>query len=424
MKVKICQRPIRGEVKIAPSKSYAHRILLCSALAHEKFVVGNLVFNDDILATMRVLEELGAKFDKIGENAYSVTPIDRKNMGDREYKIFANESGSTLRFILPIISALGINAVVDGKEGLRKRPVKLLLDVLREKGAEIEGDQLPVKASGKIGCGVYEIDASQSSQNVTGLLYALSLLDGDSEIVFQNQLVSKGYIDISLDVLRSFGAKIEEKENGFIVRGTEFSGKSTEVEGDYSSAGFPLVLGALCGDILVKGLNEQSLQGDRAVLSVLKQMGADIKWCEGGVKVKKSLLHAVDVDATNIPDLIPIIAVACASAKGKSAISGVDRLKIKESDRLSAVCEILTRFDVKHYYAHDTLYIYGREDKRYVSGEIVGHNDHRIVMSAVVMSIACKSDITVTDAQAVAKSYPGFYDDMKKLGGEDIVELF
>jgi len=424
MKVKVVPNSISGEILANPSKSYAHRVILCAALANGKSRVDNLVFCDDVRTTVDIVEKLGAKVEKIGNRLFEITPIDRECLREKEVELFANESGSTLRFILPILCALGVKAVVDGKDGLRKRPLNLLVDCLNRYGAKIKGDRLPVITGGKLTPAVYEIDAGQSSQNLTGLLYALSLLDAKSELVLKNETVSKGYIDITLSVLSDFGANIEKTERGFVVYPAEFKPLDTSIEGDYSSLAFPVALAATAGKVKVSGMNPDSLQGDRAILDVLTKMGAKISWQKDAVTVEKSPLSAVELDGRDIPDLLPIVAVLCARAQGISKIYGVDRLKIKESNRISAICDLLRMFDVKHFYANDCLTIYGRMDKKEPLGEINGYNDHRIVMSGVVMAIAFGSEITVTDARAVDKSYPHFFEDMITLGGEKIVELF
>lgn len=417
MKIRVRQGEAKGKIAIIPSKSYAHRILLCSALSlHEVKVLG-LIGSKDILTTKNALSSLGVGF-KETEDGLVVTPL---SYDGGEKTVFCDESGSTLRFLLPVISALGISATVDGKEGLRKRPIKLLLDVLRSGGAIIEGDGLPVKMSGKLKAGKYVLDGSQSSQNLTGLMYALSLLDEPSEIILMNKLVSVGYVDITLDVMRSFGACIDKTDSGYTVYPSKFSGVDTAyVEGDYSSASFLMALGVLAGEVEITGLNAHSKQGDRAMIDVLRSMGADIEVSDS-VICRKSDLRAIDLDATDIPDLIPVIAVCCAFSDGVSRIRGVDRLKIKESDRLQAICDMLDNFGVKHSDEPDTLYIYGGRVEG-CRGTLKGYNDHRIVMSAAVMATVA-GDATIDDMEAINKSYPTFFEDLKVLGGENIAEV-
>lgn len=425
MKVRVNPNEIKGSITIPPSKSYAHRILMCASLSSKSCVVKNLVLNDDVSATMGILEKLGARFEPLGDNSYKVYPIDRQNIS-KNLELFACESGSTLRFMLPVLSALGVEATVDGKEGLRRRPIKLLLDVLREKGATIDGDALPVKMSGGLVSGVYEVDATQSSQNLTGLMFALSLLDGDSEIVLKGTQVSKGYVDITLEVMKEFGVKIEKTPSGYKVKGcAKFTAPSEIfVEGDYSSACFHIALGSLVGDIRLDGLKRDSSQGDKEMIGVIQKMGGDLKWEGNFLVIKKSNLKAVSIDATDIPDAIPIISVCCACSEGVSKIIGVDRLKIKESDRLKAVMDILGAFGVSSSYSDNTLFIVGGKSKTEKDIVIDGYNDHRIVMSAVVMAIIRGESCVVTDAQAINKSYPAFFEDLKRIGGENIAELF
>lgn len=415
MNIKVLQGKAQGSVSIIPSKSYAHRILIASALGESPVRVGGLIDSKDIVATIDALKALGATFT-LSPNDLLVNPIQKT---DGVKKVFCDESGSTLRFLLPIISALGIDAVVDGKDGLRKRPIKLLLDVLRQGGATINGDSLPIKMSGKLTPGRYELDGSQSSQNLTGLLYALSLLDGPSKIVLTNGLVSVGYVDITLEVLKEFGANIVKDSDGYTVYPSKFKNTHCiKVEGDYSSAAFLMALGVLTGSVTITGLRTDSKQGDKAMIDVLRQMGASIVVDGDKVVCKKSDLRAIDLDATDIPDLIPIISVCCSYSDGISKIKGVDRLKIKESDRLTAICDMLDNFGVGYEYSDDTLTIYGGKVCE-CSGEIKGYNDHRIVMSGAVMGFASKGAV-ITDKEAINKSYPTFFDDLRKLGGKTI----
>ncbi len=417
MNILVKKSDIQGNIRVIPSKSYAHRILILSALSKSTVTVNNLIYSKDILATINALISLGAKIDVVGDSV-KVEPI----VVDSEQKsVFCDESGSTLRFLLPIISALGLTATVDGKQGLRNRPIKLLLDLLVEHGVSVSADSLPVTLSGKLKAGTYVLDGSQSSQNLTGLMIALTLLDEPSEIIIKNGLVSVGYVDITLEVMKLFGANVEQTDKGYIINPTTFNVcDDISVEGDYSSASFLMALGALCGDIAISGLKLDSMQGDRAIVDILAKMGADISIGDT-ITVKKSDLKAIDIVATDIPDLIPIIAVCCARAKGVSSIKGVNRLKIKESDRLKAVCDMLTDFGVIHYYARDTLYIYGGTQKA-PTRPIKGYNDHRIVMSASVMAVAT-SMAEITDSEAVEKSYPNFFEDLRALGGDEIAQV-
>lgn len=416
MEVKVKKGNTKGKIAVIPSKSYAHRILLCSALSDQKTRVKGLIDSKDILATINALKSIGAEFGHLGDEVI-VSPITRVDVA----KVFCDESGSTLRFLLPVISALGLQCEVDGKEGLRKRPIKLLLDVLRSNGAKIEGDSLPIKMSGSLKSGKFIIDGSQSSQNLTGLMYALTLLDKPSEIVVKGVQVSTGYIDITLEVMRSFGARIEKTDTGYMVYPTTLKRDGVvEVEGDYSSASFLFALGALTGEVEVVGLNKHSKQGDKEMIDVLKGMGADIEFNDT-VVVKKSKLHPIELDATDIPDLIPIISVCCAFADGVSRIKGVDRLKIKESDRLQAIIDMLGNFGIKTSYERDVLYVYGGNPSK-PSVTINGYNDHRIVMSASVFATAV-GETVIKDMEAIRKSYPTFFEDLNALGGDNIAEV-
>lgn len=418
MNIEVKKGKAEGTLSVIPSKSYAHRILIASALGDKAVCVRGLIDSKDIIATIEALKSLGASFTPL-DNGVLVKPIKRT---DGVKRVFCDESGSTLRFLLPIISALGIDAIVDGKEGLRNRPIKLLLDVLRQGGAIIEGDSLPIKMSGRLTPGRYILDGSQSSQNLTGLLYALTLLDAPSKILLTNGLVSVGYVDITLEVLKQFGANIVKDSDGYTVYPSRLNMvDEAYVEGDYSSAAFLMALGVLTGAVTIMGLRPDSKQGDKAMIEVIRSMGGDIVVDGEKVVCKRSELRPINLDATDIPDLIPIISVCCSYANGISKIKGVDRLKIKESDRLTAIRDMLDNFGVKHEYENDTLTIFGGEVHE-CSGEIKGYNDHRIVMSGAVMGFASQGAL-ITDKEAIKKSYPTFFEDLEKLGGKTI-ELY
>ena len=415
MKIEVKKGKAQGKLSVIPSKSYAHRILIASALSDSNVTLKGLIDSKDVLATTGALGSLGARFTWANDECI-VTPI-KKTGGVKN--VFCEESGSTLRFLLPIISALGLEAIVDGKEGLRKRPIKLLLDVLRQGGAIIEGDSLPIKMSGRLTGNVYTLDGSQSSQNLTGLLFALTLLDKPSKIILTNGLVSVGYVDITLEVLKEFGANIVKDIGGYTVYPSKLSMEdAVKVEGDYSSAAFLMALGVLTGEVEIDGLRVDSMQGDKAMIEVLKSMGSDVVVKDDRVICKKSKLSPITLDATDIPDLIPIICVCCSFSNGVSRIRGVDRLKIKESDRLTAICDMLDNFGVGYEYSDDTLSIFGGKVNE-CKGDINGYNDHRIVMSGAVMGFA-SSGAVITDCEAINKSYPTFFEDLRKLGGKTI----
>lgn len=406
---------IQGSVIVPPSKSQAHRIMIALFLTGENFDFN--LNGDDVEATRDCLNALKDYLD--GKCKRAVL-----NVG---------ESGSTLRFLLPVVCALGVDAEFKGRGRLNKRPIGELLETLRAHGANILGDELPLKtlssqaeiclSSGGLKAGEYKISGKVSSQYITGLLFALPLLDGDSEIIIEGELVSKAYVDLTLDVLARFGVEIKKTEKGFLVKGSQkFKSANADIEGDWSSACFPLALGLLMGEVRAEGLRLDSLQADRAFFDLAKRMGGDITFENGVVTARKSALKGIDFDAMGCPDIVPITAVLLGFASGKSKIKGVDRLRAKESDRLLATIELLKKLGVGANYEDDALEIIGNglangEEFSQRSEEITidGFADHRIAMSGVVGGLFT-GDTIVTGVECMAKSYPSFLNDIVKIG--------
>ncbi len=410
MNVKVKPSEIFGEIRPLSSKSVAHRSLICAFLSGEETqLVGNFEL-DDINATISALSVIGGEFEK-NEGGILFKKTQLKN----GYKVNAFESGSTLRFLIPLISAMGIETEIVGSKRLANRPIAPLLSVLKENGANFSGESLPIKTSGKLKSGHYKISGNISSQFITGLLFALSILDGESIIEIEGELVSKDYVEITLNVLNDFGVKVERKDNGFRVKSSKYvSPKNYYVEGDWSSACFLLAGGAILGNVSLKGLKVNSKQGDKIILQVLKEMGAKVKVEKEIVSVGKSQLKAITFDAENYPDVVPILSVLMANAQGKSVIKNVSRLVDKESDRLYETIKMLNDFSIKAEYKDNQIIIYGGKPK----GTIYSSpNDHRMAMSATVLALASCGESQILNAECVNKSYPCFFEHIKKLGG-------
>ena len=408
MDVALSKSEITGEVIIPPSKSVAHRKMICAALSGCPLRIEG---GKDMEATSRCLNALKPFINRFLGLSEVDEAIDVPVLN-------AGESGSTLRFLLPIACALGAECVFDGEGRLKDRPLGGLIDALTARGAVIErsGDG-SLKVGGKLTAGEFVIDGGVSSQYITGLLFALPLLDGDSVIKVNGRLVSENYVHITLGVLRDYGIEISDTDCGYCVKGNQSYKRlhCDVVEGDWSSAGFMLALGALTGNVRLKGLNARSLQGDKIVVELLKKAGADIAECEGDYIAKKSELTAIEFDAQNCPDAVPIMATALSFARGASRIYHVDRLRDKESDRLSAVREMLSAFGIKTEYHNDTLAVYGGEHK---PCEVWGYNDHRMAMSAMVCALATDGESSVRSEECIAKSYPTFLEDVERIGAK------
>ncbi len=397
-----------GSVDSVPSKSFAHRIIILSCLSKGKTIVKNVGYSDDIKATCSCMQALGAKIDRDGNN---LKIFGIENLPKKVFLDF-NESGSTMRFLLPIVCALGVETEWTGRGKLLTRPNTALYNSLIEKGVKINQN----KISGKLTNGQYVIDQSVSSQFISGLILALPLLKEKSTIKLVGSKVSSHYVDITLKIASEFGLKYKVTDDTIDIISTKgfISCGEYVVEGDWSGAAFPLALGVLSGKVAISNLNVDSLQGDREIVNVIQQMGGKITIKDNFIIAEKSQLNGVTLSVEQIPDLAPVIASLMAYAKGESIMLNVDRLKIKESDRLNAIIHNLTLAGIKTEYKDNSLKIFGGEPK---GAEFIGFNDHRIVMSACVLSCMAKGNSKISDVEAVNKSYPEFFTHYNNLGG-------
>lgn len=405
MDIKITPRPLSGAINGIASKSFAHRALICAALAKGESKIAINTSSEDIEATVGCLRALGAGIETDG-SIYYVTPITKL---PEKAVVDCKESGSTIRFLLPVICALGVEAEIKGSGRLPERPLSPLKEELIRMGASVS-DSFPVAVGGKIGCGEYSIKGDVSSQFITGLLLALSVVEGKSIINIIPPVRSKPYIDITLAVMRTFGADIKEDGNTYTVKGGCLRGCGFTVEADWSNAAF-----WLCSGASVRNLNPDSVQGDKAIISVLESMGAKIAVGPAEISADVSSLHGCRIDASDIPDAVPVIAAVAATANGETVIYNAERLRIKESDRLETVTKMLTSLGADITETADGLIINGKPLLN--GGETESFGDHRIAMAASVAAIKCRNPVTILNAQAVNKSYPAFFEDYNKLGG-------
>lgn len=405
---------ISGKIKAISSKSDAHRLLICAALSSEPTKINCNVMSKDIAATVECLKNMGANI-KAGDGVITVTP----NTFNQKAELDCGESGSTLRFLLPVVSAFGIDTTVIGHGRLPERPLSPLKEEMERMGVTYHtGSKFPLHLTGQLQSGEYELAGNVSSQFISGLLFALPLLDGDSKIKLIPPVESRSYLNITVSALRKFGIEIIEEENLYIIKGNQKykSPEEITVDGDWSNSSFFLCAGALSEKgVTVEELNISSPQGDKKILEVLKNMGADVTVNGTEITVKKNKLHGVTVDAADIPDAVPIISVVAAMCEGETKVINAQRLRIKESDRIKSVVDMLTAVGGKIRETHDGMIIYG--GKKLKGGFVEGCNDHRIVMSAAILSGLCESAVEITDAQAVEKSYPHFFKDFVCMGG-------
>lgn len=408
MDIKITPTKLTGSVKIPPSKSVAHRMIIAAALAKGKSVISNLYPSVDILATMDCMRQLGAEIDFKNDVAV-ITGIEKL---PEKAVLDCHESGSTMRFLIPVACALGVECTFIGRGKLPQRPITPYLEQFPKHGIEFdlsgakEGEILPCNVKGKLTSGKFEIDGGISSQFITGLLLALPLIDGDSEVVLTSHLESRPYVDITIGCMRTFGGEVSETENSYTVKGGQvFSAHDCKVEGDYSQAAFFRVANSLGCDIKIDGLSEKSYQGDKQIMDIC----ADAENADG-------TLNGFSIDCSDIPDLVPILTVLACFCKGKSEITNVARLRIKESDRLAAISDCLNRVGGKVMAFEDRLEIEGVESLS--GGEIDCYNDHRIPMAMSVAAVKCVQPLILRGAQCVSKSYPNFFEHYNALGGK------
>ena len=407
-----------GRVRIPASKSQAHRLLICAALGEEKTEVVCDGISADIAATAKCLRALGAKIEEM-ETGFLVSPI--KKVPEGRCDLYCGESGSTLRFLLPIVGALGAQAVFHREGRLPQRPLAPLDGVLTAHGMTLTEDGDLLLCSGRLEAGNYEIAGNVSSQYISGLLMALPRLNADSTLTVTGRLESAAYVAMTEDALRL--SKIEFLKNGStytILGGQKFRLPArTVVEGDWSNTAFFLCMGALSKEgVTVEGLNLQSSQGDRGVLNVLRRFGAEVTEHGDAVTVKRGALHGVTINAAPIPDLIPVLSVVASVAEGETRVENAYRLRLKESDRLKSTANLLRALGGQVEEKEDGLVITGVSALH--GGAVETQNDHRLAMSAATAACAATGEITVDNDGCVAKSYPRFWEDFSSLKGEGL----
>ena len=403
-----------GTVAAIPSKSQAHRLLLCAALAEGESRIRCPQLNADIEATARCLRALGAEIEREGED-FLVRPVPRDAGGP--CLLDCGESGSTLRFLLPVAAALGRKARFVGSGRLPERPLAELCGALRSGGAALSADRLPITVSGGLRAGTYRLPAKVSSQYISGLLFALPLLGGESRLELDGNPESAPYIAMTLAALRTFGVGAVREGNAWRVpAGQRYrSPGALAVEGDWSNAAFWLCAGAVGhAPLTVTGLDPASPQGDRAVLDLLLRFGAAVEAGEDCVTVSPAPLHGAELDARDVPDLIPVLSVVAACAAGETRVVHAGRLRLKESDRLSSTAALLRSLGGAVTELEDGLVIHGGG---LTGGCVDSFRDHRIAMAAAAASAACPESVTIRGAEAVNKSYPAFFAHYRALGG-------
>lgn len=407
--------PLKGEITMPPSKSMAHRVVLAAALAKGKSIIHNIAISEDVSATITAVRQMGAQIE---EQADCIV-IEGIRNAKKDMQIDCGESGTTLRLLIPVLAAMQ-GGTLDGRGRLPQRPVDEYLKIFTSQGLLYKRDAagLPMTVEGGLKSGIFRLSGQISSQYISGLMFALPLLEKDSEIVISDTLESSGYVDMTLQALHMSGIAIEETimHKQYCIKGNQqYKPFAYTVEGDWSQAAFFLLAGIMGTNVVLKGLAQNTNQKDREFLSLLKRMGADIEVDDDIITARKSPLHAVTADVSQIPDSAPALAAAMCIAKGRSLITGGKRLRIKESDRITATVEAFKAIGADIEETQDGMAIEGKPKLR--GGVSSSHHDHRIAMALAVVAAACEGSITIKDAQAVNKSYPSFFEDYMKLGG-------
>lgn len=408
---------ICGTIAAPSSKSCLHRFLICSALSDGETEISANCCGDDIEATMDCLRSLGAEV-KYRKGIISVKPI--AGFPDKA-QLDCRESASTLRFLLPLAASFVPETRFTGSGRLPERPVLPLLTTLSQNGADVSDKKLPFTLRGGLNPGVFKVRADISSQFVSGLLMALPLLPGDSEIVLEGVPVSKPYIQMTVDIMENFGVDVQACKAGYHIKGGRhyITSGSYRTDGDWSAAAAFLCMGALGGKVSVAGLGAASVQGDSGICGILRDFGAEVSSRENIVTASVKHLTGREIDITHMPDLLPLLSVLGAGARGRTLIKNAARLRHKESDRLAASVELINFLGGQADIYQNSLEIHGTGLH---GGRVSAHGDHRIVMAAAAAAVISDEPVIIDGAESVKKSYPEFFKDLKNLGF-DIFEL-
>lgn len=406
--IKIKPGKLNGKVFAPPSKSMSHRAVICAGLSRGESIIENVILSEDIKATIDGMIQLGAEIEITGGGPYKTLYINGSRGKVTEAYINCRESGSTLRFLIPVGLMLAEECTFTGSVNLFKRPLDVFYEIFEKDNIDYEtiDGQLTLRVKGNLKGGTYEMTGEVSSQFISGLLFALTLLGKESSIKIKDKLESRGYVDLTINMLEKFGTSVENNSYKELKINKESTYKSANyrVEGDYSQAAFFIVAREIGNHVDCLGLNMDSLQGDKEILNIVRKY-------DGGAE-------EVTIDASQVPDLVPILAVLASLKDGVTTnIINAERLRIKESDRLKAISTELGKLGAIIEEQKDGLTIKG---KSVLDGGAVveSWNDHRIAMSLAVAATRCREDITLKDCMAVNKSYPYFWEDYKMLGGK------
>jgi len=415
MNVIIKPGKLSGDVIIPPSKSLSHRAIIAASLAKGKSIISNVLYSKDIKATIGAMRACGANITEYKDHL-EIIGSDVKRVDD---VIDANESGSTIRFMIPIALAVNEPITFTGKNHLCKRPLDTFFEIFDNQGIEYSRgeDYLPLKVNGGLKPGQFNIRGDISSQFITGLLYALPLLNGDSVINITTNLESKGYVDLTLDMLKKFGIVIENVDyKSFIIKGNQsYEPADYTIEGDFSQSAFFLVADTLGADITLHAMNKDSHQGDKKIIQDVLDLGGKITFEDDKLKAYPVQTKGCVIDFAQSPDLGPALTVLAALSSGVTEFINAARLRIKECDRITCMKDELAKLGAKIEENPDGMIITGVD--KLTGGVIDSHNDHRVAMAIAMASLKSTGDIKIINAECVSKSYPNFWEVFESIGG-------
>lgn len=420
--VTISPRKLGGTINCMPSKSVSHRMAIGALLAGNS-CVDNIGISNDIRATLQAMAALGYPDFSLEGHCLTTHSSVRQEAGSIPRVVDCDESGSTLRFLIPMAMD-GIKTIFRGRGRLMQRSMSVYQDLCASHRICFQQKKDEIIVDGKLSYGLFNVRGDVSSQFISGLLFVLPMLRGASVIQVLTNIESKAYIDLTLEAMAQFGVHVMwQGEHTLHIMGEQiYQPKHVAVEGDYSHAAFLLAAGLLGNGSIVENLRHDSRQGDRAVVAVLRQMGADIKETNHGYAIQPSKLKGCEVDVSQIPDLMPILSVVACAAEGDTRFFNAARLRDKECDRLSAMATELTTLGANVEEGSDYLLVHGNPSKRLRGGHCQGHNDHRIVMSLAIAATLCDDAILISDAWSVTKSAPDFWNEYQQLGGSFVIQ--
>lgn len=405
-------REVEGSVSIPSSKSFAHRALIALSLSKGKGTVYNVDLSADIMATLKCLEDLGVDFFIKEKDVI----IDATCFGQRRDRVLKpEESGSTLRFFIPITLLFDEVYEIRGSTSLLQRPLTVYEDMFRDLDIMIYRDSLEsIVLKGKLEPGDFSLRGDVSSQFVSGMLFVLPLLDGDSTLTVTGDFQSQSYVEMTVRVMEDFGVSVRRDGDTYFVSGNQsYKARDYVVEGDFSQAAYFLAAGALAGHAEVLGLNHASIQGDKEIVKILEKMGAKVEMIENGYAAERSEIRALDIDISETPDLAPILGVLLSLSHGEGKLLNCDRLRYKESDRVQSTIELIKSLGGEAREEGNSIVVLGRENLK--GGHVYSFNDHRIVMAAAIASLRCTEPVRIEGFEAVKKSYPEFFSDFEKV---------